>query len=407
MTYPTKTHPGTYCTRKMLYIALAITFTTVVNSEQLPEEKLDVPALIKYWGYPVNTYTTLTDDGYFLTLHRIPHGTPHYMSKKPRPVVFLQHGLLCSSSNWVTNLPRQSLAFMLADAGFDVWLGNVRGNTYSKKHVTYSVDSTAFWDFTFDEMAKQDLPTMIDFVLKETGEKSLYYVGHSQGTMMAFAGLSENAELRKKIKVVFALAPVARLSHTESPIKYLSYFESGFSYMFKLLGIKDFMPSATWMKFFAEKACPISERMCDNVLFLLAGYDRTNLNKTRTPVYLSHTPAGTSVKNMLHFCQLIQEKKFQQYDYGYFGNIRKYGALKPRAYKLNKVTNKVVLISGSKDWLADPKDVKWLSKQLPNVVYAEQVNGYNHLDFIWGMSARNKVYKTIIKMARKMEQSNH
>lgn len=41
---------------------------------------------------------------------------------------------------WVNNLPNQDAAFLYADAGFDVWLGNFRGNKHSRRHVKLSAD---------------------------------------------------------------------------------------------------------------------------------------------------------------------------------------------------------------------------------------------------------------------------
>lgn len=119
-----------------------------------------------------------TEDGYYLTLYRIVSKLNLFEAK--RRAVLLQHGLLDSAHTWINNLANESLGFILADEGFDVWLSNSRGSTYSQRHDYLDPEKEPFWEFSWDDMAHFDLPAVISFILDATGEKTLFYVGHSQ-----------------------------------------------------------------------------------------------------------------------------------------------------------------------------------------------------------------------------------
>ncbi|CAG2066964.1 unnamed protein product, partial [Timema podura] len=108
--------------------------------------------------------------------------------------------------------------FILADLGYDVWLGNIRGNFYSRKHVTLSPDKPKFWNFSMHEMGLYDVPAMIDHILLTTGQDKIFYVGHSMGTTMFYMMASSRPEYNSKIRLMIALAPVVYFHELKFPL---------------------------------------------------------------------------------------------------------------------------------------------------------------------------------------------
>ena len=122
----------------------------------------------------LENHYVVTEDGYILHLHRL--------LNPGKPVVFLQHGILASSWCWLINEPSVAPEIVLYNAGYDVWLGNSRGNRFSTNHTSLSPHSKAFWNFTFDEMALYDIPAVVNYVSKNptTRDGKFPYVGWSQ-----------------------------------------------------------------------------------------------------------------------------------------------------------------------------------------------------------------------------------
>jgi lysosomal acid lipase/cholesteryl ester hydrolase len=118
--------------------------------------------------------------------------SPQAAKNKDAPVVLLQHGFLNSADIWILR-KKLSVANQLAKAGFDVWLANSRGSKYSRNHKTLDANKNPeFWNFSFIEMGKYDLPATIDYIIKNTGQKKITYLAHSMGNSAMYYGLATN-----------------------------------------------------------------------------------------------------------------------------------------------------------------------------------------------------------------------
>ncbi|XP_044880159.1 lysosomal acid lipase/cholesteryl ester hydrolase-like isoform X1 [Mauremys mutica] len=364
-----------------------------------PECFMNVTEIIRYHGYPSEEYEVTTEDGYILSVNRIPGGK-NSGNTGQKPVVFLQHPLLGDATSWISNLASNSLGFILADAGFDVWMGNGRGNTWSTKHKTLKPDQQKFWEFSFDEMGKYDIPAVLYFAMNKTGQKQLYYVAHSEGTTLGFVAFSIRPDLAQRIKMFFALGPVATITFAKSPMVQLGRLPE--ILLKTVLGTKGLFHQNKHMKKPVTLLCTTLDKFCACFLFLLAGCNEQNLNMSRIAMYIGHIPAGTSVQNILHWRQVLYSKQLQAYDYGCKEkNMEKYNQTTPPIYKIEELKMPIAVWSGGHDLFADPKDIAALLGRITNLVYHKHFPEWQHLDFIWGLDAAKRMYVKIIELMKK------
>nr|CAD7413228.1 unnamed protein product [Timema cristinae] len=303
--------------------------------------------------------------------------------------------------------------YILADAGFDVWLGNYRGNSYSNQHISLDTDSADYWDFSWHENGFYDLPAMIDHIRSQTGQDKIYYIGHSMGTTGFYVMGSMRPEYNDKIRAMFSLAPIAYMSHMTSPfLQLISKYITELQILRGLIGLNEFSPNSEFLAEAGQLTCSDeapTQSVCGNVVFLFTGFDSQQLNEivkwsiffqTMLPVILGHTPAGASTRQIIHYGQEVKSGYFRQYDHGSVENLLKYGSLNPPDYDLSKVTAPVSLHYSNNDWLASLTDVDELYSELPNVIgkFLVPLDQFNHIDYMWAIDAKTLVYDTVISI---------
>lgn len=368
------------------------------NNEDI---ELNATQLLSKNQYGVETHTIKTDDGYFLTMFRI---APKESTIQPRPVVFMMHGLLGSADDWLLMGPGKSLAYLLADAGYDVWLGNARGNKYSRRHVSKHHALTDFWQFGTDEIALHDLPTMIDYVLKTSQQQRMYYVGYSMGTTAFFALASERPEYNDKIIMMYAMSPMAYMTNARSPLFRMIAPNSQFSELLQQqLGYGEFMPTSDLVQTVGGVMCENEigcKNVCSNVNFVMSGASVESLDVNLIPVIIKHLPAGgASTRQMRQIAQAVASNEFTKYDFGADVNMKVYGQSQPTKYDMVKVKVPISLYYSEEDWLAHPRDVERLALELPNVqdLYKVPEPHFASMDFQFSRNAPEVVYKRLIE----------
>ncbi|XP_015114439.1 lipase 3 [Diachasma alloeum] len=364
-----------------------------------PEIEAAVMNMVKNAGYVLEKHIVETDDGYLLTVHRLPNasGSP----------IFLQHGLLSSSADWLSLGKEKAFPYLLSNLGYDVWLGNFRGNALSKAHVNLSTDESEYWNFSWHEMGIYDLPAMIDYVVSNTNKKAIY-IGHSMGTTGSYVMAAERPDMQDKLKLIISFAPVVYLAHIKSPLRLLAPVSDELEIISKTFGYNELFAADDVAGVLLRHSCSsniVNGDLCANILFAIVGFDPAQIDWEQLTTIAGLTPAGSSTKCFIHYLQEVEPNQFRQYDYGAFDNLKKYGTLTPPKYDISKIKVPIACFYGDNDWLADVGDVKRFYAKLPNGISIQRVNltSFNHIDFLWAKDAPGLLYDPTIDIIKSFD----
>ncbi|EDO00845.1 hypothetical protein SS1G_03319 [Sclerotinia sclerotiorum 1980 UF-70] len=348
----------------------------------------DFVDLCELAGYYAEEHVVQTGDGYLLCLHRLGWKKGEENTKVnsgsnsiKKPVVYLHHGLLMNS---------------------EVWLGNNRGNKYSKKSIHHSPADTAFWDFSMDEFAFHDIPDTIQYILDTTSAPSLSYIGFSQGTAQAFATLAVHPKLNDQINVFIALAPATSPAGLSNGIVD-ALIKASPQVLFLLFGRRSILSSATmWQSILYP---PIFVRLIDMGLSFLFGWHAKNISTSQKLAAYPHLYSFTSTKSVVHWFQIIRTKSFQMYDdepQPVFSGVDRY--TKVAKFPTRNIKTPIVLLYGGSDSLVD---INVMLKQLPNHTSHIEIAHYEHLDFLWARGVDTLVFPHVFDALESFYNADH
>lgn len=401
-------------------------------------------------GYKYTLHEAIADDGYVTQVTRLinPKADPRFLRQPP---ILLEHGgtidptayIIASSiqhhpEKWprtVADGPitswNRSLAFMLANNGWDVWLAETRGsNDNNKKRVRSRIGETVraganarknmtraesldelarantYWSFSQDDIIAHELKSHMDLVLEQTGSKKLHLFTFSLSTPTSLAFFSIRPDYAAKVLGYVSMAPIVSGEGVNSLIKLTLQTlcpilpdQVGTLLITDMLFTQPMRDLVVGIARSRTLRYSVVKAFITLIMGASAKY-QTLLDEN----VLGHMLRELSFKEAKQLCQQTKANKLQKYDYGPVKNQILYKSKEPPVYDLSKLGIKDwIIISAANDALATPQVVEHLKSLVrPKPIAHLVAPGMNHLDLIAGFDNDKWVNLPVLNYFNKM-----
>lgn len=365
----------------MVKFFIFLLFVVVVASQDGSDWKLTVEQRWNQYGFGYEEYKVTTQDGYILTLMRIPaspNDLENASEQSEKQPILLVHELLDSSEAFTRLGPDQSLAFYLSNQGFDVWMNNIRGNTLSRDHETLNPDvDREYWQYYWDDI-RYDLMANIQFIIDNTSAQKVPIFGHSLGaSFIAMALALEPEFFSDNVSVAFLASAAISLEHTNSPLysilgNYPIILQNLWNLGVNVIGERNALLNWVIHEFWS-----IFTVAWEITVGLILG-ERNVLDSDPQGLIslVSKGAYGIGIPVIQHFVQSVRTKDVTLYDFGPEENLAHYGQPSPPPIDFTATNTPIALLLAEFDEVNTQTDLEWYHQRISeNIIFEQTYSG--------------------------------
>lgn len=360
-----------------------------------PSPNADLRYYTKLIGLELETFRITTDDGFVITLNRLYDPKIKIEELDKRKPILLVHGLMQSSASFLTS-GYKSLAYLLIKNGFDVWLGDNRCG-FEPEHVLYKESSDEMWDWDLTEMARYDIPVMVNSLrAKKMYSGKVSILAHSQGTTQCVWLFSKQfeAEFNDIVDKCVLMAPAVYggpLLNSKPFIKFMRLLPDPLYYVF--FGKRAFMPILMTLRklTYKMKSFGFTAYIVFSYLFDWNDY---LWDKRIRRIHFTFSPVYVSVKLISWW---LRSKNGQGFEMGK-------PIIKDPGSWFDEHTPDLLLVIGGNDDLVDgdmflDRLIK-LEPEMEGRWNCIKIPEYSHLDVLWADDLLERVGEKVIEFLK-------
>lgn len=310
-----------------------------------------------------------------------------------------------------TRLPKEakaaisnSLALTLSNFGYDVWLLNLRGNSYSKDFngPLSSNRDPKYWDFDSKTLVREDLLASINFVKKTTNYPgSLGLVSYSYSSSLLLHLLTKQPEYNELIQPIVLMAPGPMSSTRKLGLRRTILAKVVEKLMSHTGAFPDFGREGDMKIVRAICGFPFAKNLCNLLEIILHGQmnsmSKLVVSDSETAAIQQDSACGQTSTGVLR--DITKHMSDSNIHPDYSPNVP---ALAHAEKNKRPLKRSVMLVHSDDDPISTPMDVKNIAtsalKSMALVDYSISVPNFTHTSFLFSKKNQFVVNGEIVRM---------